>query len=67
MDKSHIMKLFKPRFESEFRKHPFSQEIIDDWNSLPPNIVISATLDILTGTGAHKGLRYLLSNTHKTT
>ncbi len=26
----HNMKLFKPRFESELRKHAFSQRIIED-------------------------------------
>ncbi len=32
--RSHSMKLFKPRFESELKRHAFSQRIIDDWNSL---------------------------------
>ncbi len=44
--RSHSMKLFKPRFESEWRKHAFSQRIIDDWNSLTENIVSSETSDI---------------------
>ncbi len=43
------LKLFKPRFESELRKHAFSQRIIDDWNSLTENIVSSETLDIFKG------------------
>ncbi len=39
------MKLFKPRFESELRKHAFSQRTIEDWNSLPENIITGQTLD----------------------
>ncbi len=39
--RSHNMKLFKPHFEIELRKHAFSQIIIDDWNSLSENIVAS--------------------------
>ncbi len=35
----HIMKLFKPHFESELRKHPFNKRIIDDWNSVAGDIV----------------------------
>ncbi len=31
--RSHSMKLLKPQFESELRRHAFSQRIIDDWNS----------------------------------
>ncbi len=46
---SHSMKLFKPRFESELRKHAFSQRIIDDCNSLNENILSSETLDIFKG------------------
>ncbi len=40
------MKLFKPQFEAELRKHAFSQRIINDWNSLTENIVTSKSLDI---------------------
>ncbi len=36
---SHSMKLFKPQFKAELRKHAFSQRVIDDWNSLTENIV----------------------------
>ncbi len=43
------MKLFKPYFESELRKHAFSQKIIDDWNSLSANIVASQSLEIVKG------------------
>ncbi len=43
------MKLFKPHFESELRKHEFSQIIIDDWNSLSVNIVASESLEIFKG------------------
>ncbi len=39
------MKLFKPRFESELRRHAFIQRIIDDWNSLTEKIVNSESLD----------------------
>ncbi len=31
--RSHSMKLFKPQFESELRRHAFSQRIIDDWRT----------------------------------
>ncbi len=44
--RNHNMKLFKPRFESELRKHAFSQRTIEDWNSLTDNIVNSDSLDI---------------------
>ncbi len=44
--RNHNMKLFKPRFESELRKHAFSQRIIADWNSLTDNIVNSESLDL---------------------
>ncbi len=47
--RSHSMKLFKPRFESELRRHAFSQRIIDDWNSLTGKIVNSEPLDIFKG------------------
>ncbi len=43
------MKLFKPQFESELRKHAFSQRIIDVWNSLTEKIVNSESLDIFKG------------------
>ncbi len=41
------MKLFKPRFESDLRRHTFSQRIIDNWNSLTEKIVNSESLDIV--------------------
>ncbi len=47
--RSHNMKLFKPQFESELRKHAFSQRIIDDWNSLSENIVALESLEMFTG------------------
>ncbi len=47
--RSHSMKLIKPRFESELRRHAFSQRIIDDWNSLTEKIVNSESLDIFKG------------------
>ncbi len=47
--KSHNMKLFKPHFETELRKHAFTQRIIDDWNLLGKNIVASESLKILKG------------------
>ncbi len=45
--RSHNMNLFKPQFQSELRKHAFSQRITDDWNSLSENIVASESLEIL--------------------
>ncbi len=47
--RSHNTKLFKPHFETELRKHAFSQRIIDDWNSLSKNIVASESLEIFKG------------------
>ncbi len=47
--RSQSMKLFKPRFESELRRHAFSQRITDDWNSLTEKIVNSESLDIFKG------------------
>ncbi len=44
--RSHSMKLFKPQFEVEVRKHALSQRIIDDWNSLTENMVTLKSLDI---------------------
>ncbi len=45
--RNHKMKLFKPRFELEWRKHAFSQRIIEDWNSLTDSIVNSESLDMV--------------------
>ncbi len=47
--RNHNMKLFKPHFESELRKHAFSQRMIDDWNSLSENIVALESLEIFKG------------------
>ncbi len=47
--RSHNMKLFKLQFESELRKHAFSERIIDDWNSLSENIVASESLEMFKG------------------
>ncbi len=47
--RSHNMKLIKPQFESELRKHAFSQRIIDDWNSLSENILASESLEMFKG------------------
>ncbi len=47
--RSHSMKLFKPRIESELRRHVFSKRIIDDWNSFTEKIVNSESLDIFKG------------------
>ncbi len=47
--RSHNMKIFKPRFELELRKHAFSQTIKEDSNSLANNIVNSESLDISKG------------------
>ncbi len=40
---NHGMKLFKFQFESEFRKHAFSQKIIHDRKSLTENILTPIT------------------------
>ncbi len=45
----HSMKLFRPQFEEELRKHTFSQRIIDGWNSLTENIVTSFFFRYLQG------------------
>ncbi len=41
------MKLLKPRFESELRRHAYNQRIIIDWNSLTGNIANSESLDFV--------------------
>ncbi len=37
------------RFQSELRRHAFSQRIIDDWKSLTEKIVNLESLDIFKG------------------
>ena len=46
LTRGHNMKLKKLRVKTEFRKNIFSNRIIDDWNSLPQNIVEAPTLNI---------------------
>ena len=44
--RGHEFKLNKPRFNSQIRKHSFSQRVIDRWNLLPQDIVNSQSLNI---------------------
>ena len=39
------MKLFKPRCRLDIRKLPFSNRVIDAWNSLPQDVLDSCTVN----------------------
>ena len=43
--RGHSQKIFKKRSRLKIRRTSFSQRIVNDWNSLPENIVDSETLD----------------------
>ena len=38
----HNLKLYKKSSRLELRKHSFSQRIVDHWNKLPDDVVVSA-------------------------
>ena len=38
-------KLFKPRAVSSTKQHSFSHRVINDWNDLPNNVVLSDSLN----------------------
>ena len=42
--RGHSLKLFKPRFVKSVRQHCFSVRIIEDWNSLPEDIISSKSV-----------------------
>ena len=44
--RSNGLKLYKTRFNSNTRKFSFSQRIINDWNSLPNNVVTAPNVFI---------------------
>ena len=44
--RGHSKKLFKQRCQKDVRKFAFSQRIVDNWNSLTEEIVISESLNI---------------------
>ena len=65
--RGHILKLFKPRFVKSVRQHCFSVRIIEDWNSLPEDIISSKKviqfkikLDLLWIHKRFEKYRYLL-------
>ena len=37
--RGHSLKLYKPRFSKSVRQHSFSVRIIEEWNSLPEDVV----------------------------
>ena len=43
--RGHTKKLFKPRARLNIRKNSFSHRVIEDWNSLPDNVVCAENLD----------------------
>ena len=44
--RGHSFKLFKPHSLQDIRAHVFSQQVINDWNKLDPNIVTAPSLSI---------------------
>ena len=42
--RGHNLKLFKPRYSKSIRMHSFAVRIIEDWNSLPEDIISSKTV-----------------------
>ncbi len=43
--RNHGKKLFKPRCEKDIRKGSFSHRVVDDWNSLPSDVVNAVSLN----------------------
>jgi len=43
--RGHKQKLFKPRPRTNIRKNAFSHRVVNDWNSLPANVVEAPTLN----------------------
>ena len=43
--RGHTMKLRKPQAVSRVRRNTLSVRAINDWNGLPPSVVLSATLN----------------------
>ena len=43
--RGHTQKLFKRQFRLDLRKYFFSQRVIDDWNSLPEDVVSSENIN----------------------
>ena len=39
------MELFKRQFRLDLRRYSFSQRVIDDWNSLPEDVVYSGSIN----------------------
>ena len=46
--RGHSLKLYKKSSRLEFRKHSFSQRIVDHWNKLPDDVVSAATISTFT-------------------
>ena len=44
--RGHTYKLLKPRCNTSFRLRQFSQRIINDWNNLPAEVVLSKSVDM---------------------
>ena len=43
--RGHPLKLFKPRARLDIRKFSFSNRVIDEWNSLPEDVVLAESLN----------------------
>ena len=43
--RGHKQKLFKPRPRTNIRKKAFSHRVVNDWNSLPANVVEAPTFN----------------------
>jgi hypothetical protein len=45
ISRGHTRKLYKSKFGSELRRNTFSCRVVDDWNSLPEDIVMANTVN----------------------
>ena len=45
----HEMKLYKPRFACDVRKHCFSGRVTNEWNNLDNDVIESETLSLKIG------------------
>ncbi len=47
--RGHVFKLEKQRPRLDIRKHYFGLRVIDDWNNLPENVVMSKDINVFKG------------------
>ena len=43
--RGHDMKLRKPQAQSRVRRHTLAMRSINDWNSLPPSVVLASSVN----------------------